>query len=110
MWSLNKGKKMAMIEWSKVGKVAFDTYCTTVNEVTHDGKKISPWSELGDVIRSGWTEAARAAYSYVLNKFGEEGATVEESNKDYGYPPSSQIGSGFPPEERKMDNANIDLG
>lgn len=43
-----------------LGQVAFDAYKLTVNKLTHDGKPIPNWNELGENIRVGWRAAADA--------------------------------------------------
>lgn len=44
-----------------IGQVAFEAYNASKGGLTHDGKPIPPWSEVGDAVRAGWEVAAASA-------------------------------------------------
>jgi hypothetical protein len=45
----------------KYGTTAFNRYREVRNDVTHDGKPIPPWGDLGHALQDAWIAAGMAA-------------------------------------------------
>ena len=49
-----------------LGQRAYAAYGQTTGGLTHDGRTMPAWEELGELIQQAWTVAARAAYDLGL--------------------------------------------
>lgn len=50
-----------------VGKLAYDTYAAKAGGLTHDGRPMPKWEDLGDKVRSQWDLAAQAVVIGVMS-------------------------------------------
>lgn len=49
-----------------LGQRAYAAYGQTTGGLTHDGRAMPAWEELGEQIQQAWTAAARAVYDLGL--------------------------------------------
>jgi hypothetical protein len=48
------------------GQIAFEAYRKNANTLTHDGRQIPEWYQLGDPVRSHWEAAANGLLDEIL--------------------------------------------
>jgi hypothetical protein len=51
---------MARYDAGALGRVAFDAYGETTGGLTHDGRPIPQWEDLGEAVQQAWIAAATA--------------------------------------------------
>jgi hypothetical protein len=60
------GRAVAETLAKHVGKLAYDTYAAKAGGVTHDGRPMPKWEDLGDKVRSQWDVSAQAVVIGVM--------------------------------------------
>lgn len=50
------------------GQAAFEAYNLEKGGVTYDGKKIPPWTDVGDEVRGAWEAAASAVIFWTVEQ------------------------------------------
>ncbi|MEU0426427.1 hypothetical protein ABZ235_23010 [Streptomyces canus] len=50
-----------------LGQRAYAAYGEVTEGLTHDGRQMPAWEDLGETIQSAWTAAARVAFTAALS-------------------------------------------
>ncbi|MFF8656832.1 hypothetical protein [Streptomyces huasconensis] len=58
---------------SDLGQQAYAAYGTATGGLTHDGRTMPPWEELGEDIQAAWTVTASSLYQAGADAASREG-------------------------------------
>lgn len=67
-----------------LGNIAFQAYCASVGNVTHDGKPIPKWDNLTTEVRTAWEVSADAVGIAFDSRYRELVKRVEEIEASLG--------------------------